>query len=96
MGGDLTDGVGFLNLFETAGLDASVAASDRLTKAIKNLKPGQTLDDLIAQIGAIEDPILQRPQKARSSSAQGRSETGRGDQAGHDLARRLQGFGTGC
>jgi TP901 family phage tail tape measure protein len=26
MGGDLTDGVGFLNLFETAGLDASVAA----------------------------------------------------------------------
>jgi hypothetical protein len=62
MGGDLTDGIGFLNLFETAGLDASVAASG-LNKAVAKLKPGQTLDDLIAQIGAIEDP-LQRAQKA--------------------------------
>jgi hypothetical protein len=65
VGGDLDDGVGFLNLFETAGLDASAAAKG-LNKSIKGLKPGQTLDDLIAQVGAIEDP-LQRAQKAAES-----------------------------
>lgn len=62
MGGDLDDGIGFLNLFETAGLDAGTAATG-LTKAVKGLKPGQTLDDLIAQIGSIEDPTL-RAQEA--------------------------------
>jgi hypothetical protein len=62
MGADLEDGVGFLNLFETAGLDAGTAAAG-LNKAVGDLKPGQTLDDLIAQIGAIEDPTL-RAQEA--------------------------------
>ncbi len=62
MGGDLEDGTAFLNLFETAGLDAG-KASVALGKAVKELKPGQTLDDLITQIGAIEDPT-RRAQKA--------------------------------
>lgn len=57
MGGSLDDGVGILNLFETAGLDAG-SATRGLTTAVKMLKPGQDLNDLIAQIGSIEDPTL--------------------------------------
>jgi hypothetical protein len=56
------DGIGLLNLFEVSGLDASVATR-ALNTAVKNLKPGQTLNDLIAQISSIEDPTL-RAQKA--------------------------------
>lgn len=62
MGMDLDDGVEILNAFEVAGLDAATAQRG-LQTAVKNLKPGQDLDDLIAQIGAIEDPTL-RAQKA--------------------------------
>lgn len=62
MGMNLDDGVGLLNLFETAELDAG-SAQRGLNKAVQELKPGETLDDLIAQIGAIEDPTL-RAQKA--------------------------------
>lgn len=61
-GGDIDDGIGFLNLFEQAGLDANAAATG-LNTAIKTLKPGQTIDDLIAQVGGIEDP-LERAQTA--------------------------------
>jgi hypothetical protein len=57
MGLSLQDGQGLLNAFEQANVDAGTAAGD-LTRAIKNLKPGQNIDDLIAQVGAIEDPIL--------------------------------------
>lgn len=57
MGLELDDGVGLLNAFETAGIDAGTAAG-AMDKAVKNLKPGQDLDDLIAQIGSIEDPLL--------------------------------------
>lgn len=55
LGGNLDTGVGLLNLFEQAGLDAS-AAQRGLIKAVADLKPGQTIDDLIAQISAVEDP----------------------------------------
>jgi hypothetical protein len=62
MNGDTDDAIGLLNLFEAAGLDAAKAPL-ALNKAVKTLKPGQSLDDLIAQIGAIEDPTL-RAQEA--------------------------------
>jgi hypothetical protein len=56
------DGIGLLNLFETAGIDASKAPA-ALAHAVKQLKPGQDLNDLIAQIASIQDPTL-RAQKA--------------------------------
>jgi hypothetical protein len=55
MGEDMDAGIGLLNLFETAGLDAG-AAQAGLKKAVDGLKPGENLDDLIARLGAIEDP----------------------------------------
>ena len=58
----IDDGIALLNLFETAGIDASKAPV-ALARAVKLLKPGQDLNDLIAQLGAIEDPTL-RGQKA--------------------------------
>jgi hypothetical protein len=51
----LDDGVALLNLFETAGISASKAPA-ALNKAIKTLKPGQDLNDLITQISSIVDP----------------------------------------
>lgn len=54
---DLDDGIALLNLFEVAGLDAG-SAQRALNKAVQDLKPGESLDDLIARIGAIEDPTL--------------------------------------
>jgi hypothetical protein len=62
MGADLDDTIGLLNLFETAGLDSSKATM-ALNTAVKKLKPGQTIDDLVKQITSIEDPTL-RAQKA--------------------------------
>jgi hypothetical protein len=56
------DGIALLNLFNAAGIDASKAPA-ALAKAVKQLKPGEDLNDLIAQISAIEDPTL-RGQKA--------------------------------
>jgi hypothetical protein len=58
----IDDGIALLNLFETAGIDASKAPA-ALARAVKDLKPGQDLNDLIAQLGAIEDPTV-RGQKA--------------------------------
>lgn len=58
----IDDAIGLENLFETAGLDAG-SAQRALNTAVKNLKPGQSFDDLIAEISAIEDPTL-RAQKA--------------------------------
>lgn len=49
------DGIGLLNLFETTGMDAT-GATRALTTAITKLQPGQSLQDLIDQIGSIEDP----------------------------------------
>jgi hypothetical protein len=62
MGADLDDAVGLLNLFESAGMDASKAPL-ALNTAVQKLKPGETLDDLIVQISSIEDP-LERAQAA--------------------------------
>ena len=62
MGMGLSDGVDLLNLFAKAGIDASKAPM-ALQKAIKALKPGQNLNDLIAQISSIQDPT-ERAQKA--------------------------------
>lgn len=58
----IDDAIGLENLFEKAGLDAG-SSQRALNTAVKNLKPGQSFDDLIAQISAIEDPTL-RAQKA--------------------------------
>jgi hypothetical protein len=58
----LDDGVGLLNLFEDNGLNAD-AAMRGLQTAVKNMKPGETFDDLITQVSSIEDPTL-RAQKA--------------------------------
>lgn len=62
LGLSLDDGVAFLNAYELAGGHAETATRG-LNKAIGELKPGQTIDDLIAQIGSIEDP-LKRAQAA--------------------------------
>lgn len=58
----IDDGVDLLNLFSKAGIDASKAPM-ALQHAIATLKPGQNLNDLIAQISSIQDP-LQRAQTA--------------------------------
>jgi hypothetical protein len=62
MGMSEKDGVDLLNLFASAGIDAGKAALG-LQTAVKNLKPGQTLNDLIVQISSIQDP-LERAQAA--------------------------------
>lgn len=51
------DGAALLNLFASTGLDAS-QATFALNTAVRNLKPGENLNDLIARISAIEDPTL--------------------------------------
>lgn len=61
---EIEDGRALLNLFNAAGIDSSKATA-ALNKAIKELKPGQSLDDLIAQIGAIEDPTLRAQEALR-------------------------------
>ena len=62
MGMQFSDGVDLLNMFSAAGIDASKAPT-ALNTAIKQLKPGETLNDLITQISSIQDP-LQRAQVA--------------------------------
>lgn len=49
------DAIGLLNIMEVSGLDAASAGA-ALKKSIAGLKPGQSLQDLVSQIGAIEDP----------------------------------------
>lgn len=62
IGAELEDGEALLNLFEESGLDATKTVAG-LNKAVKDLKPGQTLDDLIREIASIEDPT-KRAQRA--------------------------------
>lgn len=57
MGMGLGDGVELLNAFEVAGGNADDAAKG-LQTAIKQLQPGQDIDDLITQIAGIQDPML--------------------------------------
>jgi hypothetical protein len=52
---DVDGAIGLLNLFAASGLDSSKATA-ALNTAVAKLKPGQSLDDLIAKISAIEDP----------------------------------------
>lgn len=61
---EIDDGRALLNLFNAAGIDAAKAPA-ALAKAVKELKPGQTLNDLIAQMGAIEDPTLRAQEAMR-------------------------------
>jgi phage-related minor tail protein len=70
LGVGLEDGVGLLNLFAASGLDSSKAAA-ALNKAVKGLKPGQTLDDLIQQIASIEDPTLRAQEAIKVFGAKG-------------------------
>ena len=51
------DGIALLNLFQTAGISMS-RVSLALATAIKQLKPGESLNDLIATLSAIDDPTL--------------------------------------
>ncbi|MBE3073126.1 MAG: phage tail tape measure protein, partial [Acidobacteria bacterium] len=60
----IDDGRALLNLFNASGIDAAKAPA-ALAKAVKLLKPGQSLNDLIAQIGAIEDPTLRAQEAMR-------------------------------
>ena len=62
MGSSLDDGIELLNLFAASGIDAS-QTTRALNTAVKNLKPGQSLDDLVREIAAIEDPA-KRAQRA--------------------------------
>ena len=62
MGMSEKDGVDLLNMFASAGIDSTKAAMG-LQTAVKALKPGQTLNDLIVQISSIQDP-LERAQEA--------------------------------
>lgn len=62
MGASADDGVALLGAFEQGGIEAADAAS-ALNKAVKTLKPGQNLNDLVKEISGIEDPTL-RAQKA--------------------------------
>jgi hypothetical protein len=66
----LDDGIGLLNLFEVSGLDASVATR-ALNTAVAKLKPGQGLNDLIAQISSIADPTLRAQEAVRIFGARG-------------------------
>jgi hypothetical protein len=56
------DGIGLLNLFAASGLDSEKAMT-ALNTAVKKLKPGQNLDDLVKEVSSIEDPT-KRAQKA--------------------------------
>ena len=56
MGKDLDYGVGLLNLFESAGIDSSVAQK-ALNTAVAQLPPGSSFDDIIAKAGAVADPL---------------------------------------
>jgi hypothetical protein len=66
----IDDTVNLLNLFDAAGLDAS-KAQFALNTAVKNLKPGQTFNDLIAQVTAIQDPTLRAQEAIKLFGARG-------------------------
>jgi hypothetical protein len=64
------DGIGFLNLLDVAGISAAKAPM-ALNAAIKQLKPGQNLNDLIAKISAIVDPTLRAQAAMKLLGARG-------------------------
>ncbi len=70
LGMNVDDTIGLLNLFDAAGMDSSKAMF-ALNTAVKNLKPGQTLDDLIKQIAAIKDPTDRAQEAIKVFGARG-------------------------
>lgn len=58
----IDDGIGLLNMFQSAGIDAA-AATTGMTKALGKVKSPEELQALIADIAGTEDPFL-RAQKA--------------------------------
>jgi hypothetical protein len=64
------DGIALLNLFATSGIDASNATA-MLNRAVKSLRPGQDINDLIAKLGAIEDPTLRAQEAMKIFGKQG-------------------------
>lgn len=70
LGMDINDTINLLNLFDAAGLDAT-KAQFALNTAVKNLKPGQTFNDLIKQVTAIEDPTLRAQEAIKVFGARG-------------------------
>ena len=58
----IDDGIGLLNLLQTAGVDSAVAVTG-MTKALKKVKSPEELQALIEDIRNTEDPFL-RAQKA--------------------------------
>jgi Phage-related minor tail protein len=79
MGMGLDDGIELLNAFEVAGGNAADAQKG-LKTAIDKLEPGQNLDDLIAKIAAIEDPMLKNQAAVEAF----------GKKAGPGLAKALE------
>ncbi len=55
LGGNIDDAVALENAFEVAGVDSAQAQKD-LNAAILKLPPGTTLNDIVAHLGAIQDP----------------------------------------
>lgn len=55
LGASAGDAVGLLNAMEKAGVPATGAVKD-LVAVVKNFPPGTTLDDVVAKLGAVEDP----------------------------------------
>ena len=70
LGMNIDDTIGLLNLFDAAGMDSSKAMF-ALNTAVKNLKPGQTLNDLIKQVSSIEDPTLRAQEAIKLFGARG-------------------------
>jgi hypothetical protein len=62
MGVEADEAVGFLNMFEAAGLDAA-GAMKGFNSAINNIPPGESMQSVLEKIQAIEDP-LERAQYA--------------------------------
>lgn len=67
---NVDDGIALINLFNASGLDAT-NQTRALNTAVKNLKPGQSLGDLIKQIASIEDPTLRAQAAIKIFGARG-------------------------
>jgi len=80
------DGIALLNLFATAGIDAAKAPV-ALAHAVKLLKPGQDINDLIAQIGAIQDPTMCAQEADGDLRGARRHPDGPGDQTRYEVPR---------
>ncbi len=64
------DTINLLNLFDASGTETANMMF-ALNTAVRKLKPGQTLNDLIAQISAIKDPTLRAQAAIADFSSRG-------------------------